>query len=225
MEVADWIALYGAFVATGVAVFQVGTRFRDNPRIAVTASFLYLASSEDEQSTARGTIRQVDRDGVVLAEEMLISFNVVNRGRRAVQISSVYCEELQESAFRVFELTPAPLPITLEPLSSVEMSIQKEVIDMMDSISSIGVVDALGRRHEIPADDAVEVARVSWNAPTRVAWYRRRDSPEAPPVRGFQIQDNASLHSRAVRSGRLSRKPRPIVRRETSRPPSMPEVS
>lgn len=96
MDAADWIALYGAVVAIGVAAFQVGTHFRDNPRIAVTASFSYSASSEDRQSTTRGTLRRVERDGDVLTEEMLISFNVVNHGRRAVQISSVCCEELQD---------------------------------------------------------------------------------------------------------------------------------
>lgn len=222
MDAADWIALYGAVVATGVAAFQVGTHFRDNPRITVTASFSYSAGSEDRQSTTRGTLRRIERDGIVLTEEMLISFNVVNHGRRAVQISSVYCEELQESAFRMFELTPTPLPVTLEPLSSIEMSIQKEVIDMMDSVSSMGVVDALGRRHEISSDGVIEIARVSWNNPTRVAWYRRRDSPEVPPVRAFQTQDNTRLHSRAARVGRLSRMPRAIVRRDTSRPPQMP---
>ncbi len=222
MDAADWIALYGAVVATGVAVFQVATHFRDNPRITVTAAFSYSASSEDRQSATRGTLRQVERDGVVLTEEMLISFNVVNHGRRAVQISSVYCEELQDAAFRTFELTPTPLPVTLEPLSSIEMSIQKEVIDMMDSVYSVGVVDALGRRHEISPDDVIEIARVSWNNPTRVAWYHRRDSPEATPVRAFQTQDNARLHSRAVHAGRLSRTPRAIVRRDTPRPPQMP---
>jgi hypothetical protein len=222
VDAADWIALYGAVVATGVAVFQVGTRFRDNPRITVTASFSYSASSEDQQSATRGTLRRLERDGIVLNEEMIISFNVVNHGRRAVQISSVYCEELQESIFRVFELTPAPLPVTLEPLSSVETSIQKEVIDMMDSVSSIGVIDALGRRHEISVSETIEIARVSWNNPTRVAWYRRRDSPDVPPVRAFQLRDNARLHSRDARARRFSRSPRAIVRRETPQPPQVP---
>ena len=222
MDSADWIALYGAVVATGVAVFQVGTHFRDNPRITVTASFSYSASSEDQRSTTRGTLRRLERDGVALSEEMLISFNVVNHGRRAVQISSVYCEDLQGSTFRVFELTPAPLPVTLEPLSSVEMSIQKEVIDMMDSVSSIGIVDALGRRHEISVDEAIEISRISWNNPTRVAWYRRRDSSDMPPVRAFQLQDNARLHSRDARVGRFSRTPRAIVRRDTPLPSPMP---
>lgn len=222
MAAADWIALYGAVVATGVAAFQVVAHFRDNPRITVTASFSCSAASEARQSTTRGTLRRVERGGVVLTEEMLISFNVVNRGRRAVQISSVYCEELQVSAFRTFELTPAPLPVTLEPLSSVEMSIQKEVIDMVDSVSSMGVIDALGRRHEISADDLIGIARVSWNTPTRVSWYRRRDSLEVPSVRAFQMQDNARLHSRAAHTGRISRIPRAIVRRDTPEPPQMP---
>lgn len=123
MESADWIALYGAIVATAVAIFQAATYFWDNPRITVTGNFSYSASSGEQQPTIRGTLRHVERDGVRSAEEMLISFTVMNRGRRAVQISSIHCEDLHDATLRTFELTPAPLPVTLEPLSSIEVHI------------------------------------------------------------------------------------------------------
>lgn len=221
MESADWIALYGAVVATAVAVFQAATHFRDNPRITVGAAFTYCSASLDEQQpAARGTLRHVERNGVRLAEEMFISFTVINHGRRAVQISSIHCEELREAKLRTFELTPAPLPVTLEPLSSIEVNIQKEVVDMLDNLTSMGAVDALGRRHKVSTNDAVEIARVSWNSPTRVSWYRRRDAPEQPPVRAFQLQDQARLHSRPARPSRFSRTPTVIVKRESPQLPN-----
>jgi hypothetical protein len=130
MALTAWIALWGAFLSTVLAILQIVNHLRDQPRLVVTAEVRYGTLSESEADTARGTPVQVQRGHDVLLEEMLVELKIVNRGRRPIQIVAVVVEDLvmasdddephDDPAARrpfvhVHEVVPAPLPTMIDP--------------------------------------------------------------------------------------------------------------
>jgi len=184
----------------------------------VDCNLEFLTSSGDNEDEARGTIVTVVRDLDVLQQEVLVRFHISNHGDKGVQIAAVVMEAIGGQYINISEITPDPLPTILEPFTSIDVTIQKEVIDMESAIIFLGVVDVLGRRHSVPDVRCRELATKCWDMPTRVGWFARRDDPEAPLVRAYQIQDRGRLSRRAVTS-LPKRKRRPIVSRTEPEPP------
>jgi hypothetical protein len=194
------IAIYGAAVATAVAISSAVARYRDRPAIQVTGGLVRHTVDPSEAEGLRGTIHEVERGGVRLHEEVLVQLNVVNNGRRAVQITAVVVESAAKNHLNIHEIVPAPLPALVEPLTSIELTFQKEVIDAGDAIMFIGVVDALGRKHGLARDQAAPLIEQIWALPTRATWYYRRDAPVTePPVLAFQMTDAARISRRQAR--------------------------
>jgi hypothetical protein len=127
---------------------------------------------------------------------MLISFTIVNGGGKALQISGIVVESIAGDHINIKEITPNPLPVVLEPLTSIITTIQKETIDMESSITFIGVVDALGRRYGLEEQACKALVLRSWEAPTRVGWFRRKDDPAAPMIQAFRMFDRSVISTR-----------------------------
>ncbi len=168
---------------------------------------------------AKGTPVWVKRGHDTLLEEILISMTVTNEGERALQIVSVVIETLEERFITVREVTPPQLPHVLDPRTSVSFAVQKELIDDSVAITFIGVVDALGRRHGLDRQQTQRPVEESWNLPTRVGVYRRKDDPEKM-VRAFAAKDRTSINQRVIDT--LNRKPQPFASRAEYSQPSSP---
>jgi hypothetical protein len=202
MDAKGWIALWGAVLSTALAILQFVNWRRDRPKVSVTAAITLSPISDIEDPDTRGTPVTVQHGSDALPEEMLITFTIVNGGGKALQISAVVIESIAGDHVNIKEITPHPLPVVLEPLTSIITTVQKETIDMEKSITFIGVVDALGRRYGVEEQACKALVLRSWEAPTRVAWFRRRDDPTAPMVQAFRMLDRSVLSTRPLRKGR-----------------------
>jgi hypothetical protein len=136
----DGIALYGAVVATAVAVFGGWARYRDRPAVRVSGSLIRNSASPSQADDLRGTLHEVERGNVRLCEEVLVGVHVLNSGRRAVQVTAALIETKDANKIGVMEVVPEPLPTLVEPLTSVDITFQKEFIDNTSAVTFIGVV-------------------------------------------------------------------------------------
>lgn len=221
MDAATIIGIYGAALSSALASYQVFTRFRDRPRLSVKSSFEFRNLSEEDKDRTLGTPMLVQHGHDILWREALIVMSVTNEGGSALQIVGAVIESLSDRRVLVREITPPPLPNVLEPLTNIKIALQKEFVDQCESITFIGVVDALGRRHGINKQSAQNLIGQSWRLPTRLAKYRRRDDPgnRDKEIWAFQAKAPASLSSRVIEPGN----PLPIVlasRPEISHPSS-----
>lgn len=208
MDPQTLIALWGAALSTVLAIYQIIQRHQDRPHLIVSADIIYIPLDEAEADDAKGTPVRTRRGNDDLLEEMLVTLTIANRGRRSIQVSAVVVEHLGQDRLSIHEIVPSPLPTNVEPLTSVEVSIQKEFIDNGRCLTFLGFVDALGRRHA--ADDASSgrVCEICWNAPSRRAVFQRRDDPTQKVV-AFQMKDKATIKQRPLKGTR--KKPRVIV--------------
>ena len=97
MDAKGWIALWGAALSTALAILQFANWRRERPKITVEAQLQFGSLSDANRHEVRGTPREVVRDGVAMQEEMLIAFEVINRGGKAVQISAIVIEAIEAS--------------------------------------------------------------------------------------------------------------------------------
>lgn len=207
------IAIYGAGLATLLAVGQGISAFRRRARIGVGMAFSFGALNENDRDQAHGTPVQVKRGGGSQWQEALLRLTVRNEGGVPIQIVAVVIESLgKDGELTISQFTPEPLPYVLEPGTRIEVLMQKEPIDMLDNITFLGVIDALGRRYKPDADELREVVQRSWGLPTRVQSYVRRDDPTAPPVLAYQNRERSA----AVETIRSSKKAVALVRRQSS---------
>ncbi|MFD4325668.1 hypothetical protein ACFWQC_13605 [Nocardioides sp. NPDC058538] len=205
MEAADAIALYGAALASVLAVSQGASAWRQRTRIEVRAHFEY------EVHNTSGTPVLVERGDDTRMERVAVRFTIRNLGGKPVQVSGVLIESLDSSkmTLHTHRITPMGIPIVLDPGTEAETVIQKEQIDLLDSCTFLGIVDGTGRRHGVPSDQAAEIVKQSWSLPTRVGVFQRRDDP-AKRVVAFRATDPARLTTRvAVRS--LWRRPAKLI--------------
>lgn len=188
------LSVYGAALATVIAITQFVGWWRSRVRVEVSTHFVRSALSPSEKDDARGTPMQVERDSEVLWEEALISLEVRNWGGKPVQIVAVLVESSEREGVQSFQVIPEPLPHVLEPGTRIEITLQKEVLDMGSAITFLGVVDALGRRYAPPDDQTTRVVQSSWASPTRVRRFRSRAHPDAAPVLAFQMRDRCQMN-------------------------------
>jgi len=200
------VAFYGAVLATLIAVVQGVSVVRKRVRLGVDVSLVYEPLGEDGRAEAHGTPVQVSQDGSVSWHEVSIRFVVRNMGGVPVQVVAVVMESYKEDgALNISQFSPAPLPHVLDPVTRTEIVMQKEHLDMLDNITFLGVVDALGRRYAPRKDIVMQVVQQSWNLPTRVAFYRSRLDTSAPPVLAYQNRDGSALFNSERRSKRSAR--------------------
>jgi len=202
MDAKGWIALWGAVLSTALAILQFVNWRRDRPKVSVHAKMRFSPISDVEDPNIRGTPCMVERGADTLPEEMLVEFQIVNGGGKALQVSAIVVESIAGDHIDINEITPDPLPVILEPLTSIITTIQKETIDMGSSITFIGVVDALGRRYGLEEQACKALVSRSWAAPTRVGWFRRKDDLSAPLVRAFRMVDRSVISTRPLKQGR-----------------------
>jgi hypothetical protein len=135
----------------------------------------------------------------------LLHLTVRNEGGVPVQIVAVVIEGLdQHGELNISQFAPEPLPHVLDPGTRIEITMQKEPIDMLATITFFGVADALGRRYTSDADEVREAVKQSWSMPTRVQKFVRRDDPSATPVLAYQNRERTTLMSTAKNSKRAA---------------------
>ena len=166
----DLLSIWGAVVATTLAIIQIVSRYRDKPNIKVSANLVLHTRNENEE--LKGTRVVVEDSGLV--REVLLAVTAANHGKQPLQLTGVILEE--ESTGNVTQVLPERLPAVLDPLSSITVEIQKEWLDQTET-TLLGVVDALGHRHSITRRKLEEVMKRCAELPTNKRKYVRRDDP------------------------------------------------
>lgn len=193
------VAVYGAVVATAVAVGQGFSWWQRRVRVRVEVSIERRALSRDESDTCRGTPVTVVRSGSDFLEEVLIAIRIANVGGAPVQISAIALEHVADDKLSLFQIFPEPLPVLLEPGTQVTCSIQKEFLDVASGVVFFGAIDGIGRRYSAVAEANIDVIGASWGLPSRVGWYQSRvEGYEAEKVQAFPVRDRAVMTSRPL---------------------------
>jgi hypothetical protein len=217
MELSSWIGIWGGVVSTSLGVLQFINWRHARPRLVVSCAISNEATSLKDDGTTVGKLVHVQRGRDVLSELVTVRVTVVNHGDKALQLAAIVVESLAEERVNVQHVIPDPLPTVLEPRTGITLDLQKEYLDMADQIVFFGVVDALARRHSVPAASAKSVISQSWDLPSRGTWFRRKDDPTSEPVRAFQTRQSSSMNSRPA-----TKKDRPFITRQPLTPPSRP---
>ncbi|MFE6273507.1 helix-turn-helix domain-containing protein [Streptomyces goshikiensis] len=168
--------------------------------LRIHADLQFGTLAEDAAHEAMGTPVHVQHERDVLLKEVLVRVTVVNESRLPVQITAFVVEAWDNEALRSFDLLPEPLPTMVEPRSRIVLRVQKEPIDSLDAITFIGVVDGLGKRYGLLAEDVRALAAASWALPTRVIAARRRDDPSYM-VAAFQTRTPVEMDQKPVPDG------------------------
>ena len=205
MDTANLIALYGAGLSTLLASSQGISVWRHRTRVKVTASIIY--STPDSY----GTPVSIQRGEDTQDETVSICFTIRNMGGKPVQVLGLMTENLNKSTLQVSQITGHGLPIVLEPETTIEVYLQKEHLDLLESCTFIGAVDGTGRRHPVPRRQAKAIIEESWRLPTRVAVCQRRDDASKRVV-AYQLAEPGKFTERRV-DHRRYRKPRIITKR------------
>lgn len=184
-------------VATVTAGVGLLVALRQRPSIQVHVTLVFAPVSQEEATEAKGTVV----DSKHGPQEVLLGFQIVNRGRRALEIVGVVVEGTNETATgfsKLVEIRPHPLPIVLEPLTSVRPSIQKEFLDITPRLQFLGVVDALGNRHPAVEEDIRRVLSSNADLPSKLRSFRPRADPDAAAVKAFQVQAPFTVTNRPL---------------------------
>jgi len=110
-------SLWGAVLATILAIFQIKNFLRDKAKIKILAEMTF--QSVNESQPEYGT-RQNTPHGI---QEMAVSFVISNHGRRAIQIVSIFIEGRQG---QLNQVESKNLPAVLEAERQITTTIQKE---------------------------------------------------------------------------------------------------
>lgn len=208
MDTANLIALYAAGLSTLLALSQGVNFWRHRTRVTVDANMVYSSDN------SYGTPVRVQRGEDTIDETVSVNFTIRNTGGTPVQVLGLLIENLNNSTLQLSQITPPNLPVVLEPGTTIEISLQKEHLDFLESCTFLGAVDGAGRRHPISARQAKAIIEESWRLPTRVAVYQRRDDPSKRVV-AFQVAEPGKFTERPAKR-RLHRKPRIIAKRTSS---------
>src|SRR5436853_3145591 len=114
----DILSIWGAVIATILAIIQIAKAYRDKARIKVDADLIFRPVKEDEP--IKGTRILVEDRGF---REVLIRITAANHGKQPLQITGVILEE--ESTGNITQVLPEKLPAVLDPSTSLTIEIQK----------------------------------------------------------------------------------------------------
>lgn len=177
------LAVWGAALSSLLVLKALLESVRDKPKINVSADITFIPCDEDKPT--KGTKIHNERSGW---SEILIRLKASNSGSKSLQIVSVYVDE-EKTSHQIF---PENIPVVLEPRTQLKTTIQKEWIDK-SNILSLGVLDALGKRHPIGKSELKELMLKSNALPTNRNKYRNKTTGEE--VEAFQAKDVASINS------------------------------
>lgn len=178
------LAVWGAALSTILAFKTLVSAARNRPRIAVNATLAFLSCSESD--TTKGTKIYQEGQGW---REIRIRLRVRNKGSQSLQIVSVFVQD-SKAAHQIF---PENVPAVLEPRTQLETTIQKEWIDMGE-VHALGVLDATGKRHSVPAKQLQEIVQQSSALPSNKKTYRHKETGEE--VEAFQMADRTAVNAK-----------------------------
>ena len=118
--------------------------------------------------------------------EVLVEITVVNQGSKPIQIVGVFVK----GEFKTNQIFPENIPSVLDPFTQVVTTIQKEWLDDK-SVKSFGVVDALGKYHQLPKGVFENVITECVALPSERKKFRHKESGEL--VEAFQLRDRSSI--------------------------------
>lgn len=201
MTTSDGVAVYGAVLATALALSQAFGAWRRRTRIAVVLELVHSAGP-----ASYGTSLKVKRGDDLLDEAVTAHITIRNLGGMPVQALGVALESTDfESETRLtYQITPNGFPLVLDPGTTVEGVLQKEHFDMLEACTFMGVVDGTGRRHGVSRRQAAQFLTECWRLPTRVGVFARRDDPTVQ-IAAFQTAEQARLTTRPVSGWRNAR--------------------
>jgi hypothetical protein len=186
-KVQTLLSVWGAALSTILGLVQIIKQIQDTPRIRLASELAF--SPIEENADVKGT-KVLTSHGW---QEVLLGVRVANHGRRAIQITSCIVEE---SGGSVTQIIPVQLPVVLDPGTLVELKIQKEFLDDPD-VSRFGVVDALGRVHQVRDTVLRDLVRRCRELPTNRKKYRNEETGEV--VHAFQAKDKTVLSNHKKR--------------------------
>lgn len=193
------LAIWGAVLSTVLAIMNVAKEYRQRPKILIDATMSFRPCSEDEDT--HGVKVKVQRGHDVLLEEALVEFTVRNAGLQPIQISAVYVKV--EST--ITQVVPSGLPVVLQPNTSVTVKIQPELIAPLKldekmpkadnllpvEVVSIGVYDALGKKHPIKKESLSKLVTSCRELPLRIGVFKHKETGNL--VTAFQSKDQMML--------------------------------
>ncbi len=178
------LAVWGAVLSTVLAIKTLVSAARDRPRISVDASLVFLSCSESD--TTKGT--KVYQEGRGWSE-VRIHIRVRNKGPQSLQIVSVFVQDSKTS----HQIFPENIPAVLEARTQLETTIQKEWIDSVN-VQALGVLDAMGKRHNVRAKQLQEIVNRSNTLPSNKKKYRHKKTGEE--IEAFQMTDRTTVNAK-----------------------------
>ena len=178
------LAIWGAALSTILGVMQLFKFSNDKPSVQLYADFIFNSISKDDE--CKGTKALVAENRW---NEILLQVKVANSGRRALQITSVIFENATGGSVQVI---PEGLPVVLDPLVSIEVTMQKEWLDSAP-VTMVGVTDALGNKHKLKAKMLQSLQERNKKFPTNWKKYIEKDNKDKPPLIAFQVKDKATF--------------------------------
>jgi hypothetical protein len=187
------LAVWGAILSTIIAIRQLVSWRQERTLVDVSAGIVQYAVSVDDADDPPDPRLIVVRGNGGLTFGLGLSVGVSNKGTRGVQISSVYFRDAKSE----HQVSPSELPAVLEPNTRIDVMLQLEWIASLSSGNrSMGVLDALGRRHAVDTSAFGQIQDRIADLPTRNRKYRRKDGGSvdlAEEVEAFQAFDKATL--------------------------------
>jgi hypothetical protein len=178
------LAVLGAVRSTILAIRTFVSAARDRPQISVSASLVSLSCNESD--TTKGTKVYLEERGW---SEVRIQIRVRNQGSRSLQIVSVFVQD-SKATHQIF---PENIPSILEPRTQLETTIQKEWVDNVD-VQALGVLDATGKRHDVPVKQVHETIEKSNALPSNKRKYRHKETGEE--VEAFELADRTTVNAK-----------------------------
>lgn len=193
------LAIWGALVSTILAVITIVKEYRQRPKILIDSTLAFRPSNEEEDTY--GVKVNIKRGDDILTEEAFVEFTIRNAGLLPTQINAVYVEQ----EFIITQIIASGLPVTLQPNTSVTVKIQPEMIAPVklnvkesedysldpEEVISIGVFDALGKKHSVNKDNLNKLVESCRKLPLRVGVYKHKKTGNL--VIAFQSKDQSAL--------------------------------
>lgn len=182
------LAIWGAVLSTLLFAREAFRWKAERPRLIVSCAIARFSVSEDGDTDPRLVLEEDERGWSV---GVAVRVQVANSGERSIQLVSIYIEhELNEN-----QVIPSRLPVVLEPKTRVDFILQPEWFAEPE-IVSVGVLDALGRKHALPQDTLQRLMASVDQIATRIERYRRKENADSrldDTVTAFQAFDHAVL--------------------------------
>lgn len=166
MSIADWLGIYGAILATGLAVFEVFKYIRERPCLKVRTYFAGLTIT----FVVPGRTVRYRSESVPTGNDPFLAFRITNpRGvpNNLVRVGGTLRDGDE------FELTydPVTLPRRLEPGDSVDFAGDPNVVS--GDLSYLAVWDTSGRKWKVPRWNLLIVKVQAGVAPVNWRWLKR----------------------------------------------------